>query len=101
MASRAVWLGDDGALGTAQQGAVLVECSTLSLEWARELAGLASERGLAFLDAPVTGSKDAAEAGALKLMVGGDATAIERARRRWRPLANRSSTLAQMAPARR
>src|SRR5262249_55090574 len=72
--------GDDGALGAAQQGAVLVECSTLSLEWARELAGLAAERGLAFLDAPVTGSKDAAEAGALKLMVGGDATALERAR---------------------
>jgi 3-hydroxyisobutyrate dehydrogenase len=80
VASRAVWLGDDGALAAARRGAVLVECSTLSPEWVRELAGLAAERGLAFLDAPVTGSKDAAEAGALKLMVGGDAAAIEQAR---------------------
>src|SRR6266508_2922425 len=71
MASRAVWLGADGALAGARAGAVLVECSTLSLEWVRELAGLASERKLDFLDSPVTGSKDAAAAGELKLMVGG------------------------------
>ncbi len=80
MASRAVWLGADGALAGARAGAVLVECSTLSLEWVRELAGLASERKLDFLDSPVTGSKDAAAAGELKLMVGGDAAALDRAR---------------------
>ena len=79
-ASRAIWLGDDGALAGAQPGAVLVECSTLSLAWVRELAGLAAERGLAFLDSPVTGSKDAAEAGELRLMVGGDAAVLERVR---------------------
>ena len=55
VASRAVWLGDDGALAGAAPGALLVECSTLSLAWVRELAGLAAERGLAFLDAPVPG----------------------------------------------
>ncbi len=79
-ASRAVWLGEHGALAGAKPGAVLVECSTLSLAWVRELAAVAAERGLKFLDAPVTGSKDAAEAGQLKLMVGGDAAAIEQAR---------------------
>jgi 3-hydroxyisobutyrate dehydrogenase len=79
-ASRAVWLGDDGALAGAAEGAVLAECSTLSLEWVRELAALAAARGLAFLDSPVAGSKDAAAAGELKLMVGGDAAALERAR---------------------
>jgi 3-hydroxyisobutyrate dehydrogenase len=79
-ASRAVWLGDDGALAGAKAGAILVECSTLSLEWVRELAGLAEARKLAFLDAPVTGSKDAAEAGELRLMVGGDPAVLERAR---------------------
>ncbi len=47
---------------------------------ARELAGLAAARGLTLLDAPVAGSKDAAAAGELKLMVGGDAAALERAR---------------------
>jgi 3-hydroxyisobutyrate dehydrogenase len=87
-ASRAVWLGDPstgsgqsgGALAVAQAGAVLVECSTLSLEWVRELAGRCAEQGLDFLDAPVTGSKDAAESGTLKLMIGGEAAALERAR---------------------
>jgi 3-hydroxyisobutyrate dehydrogenase len=79
-ASRAVWLGDDGALAGMQLGAVAVECSTLSLEWVRELAALAAGRDIAFLDSPVTGSKDAAEAGELRLLVGGDAAVIERAR---------------------
>ena len=79
-ASRAVWLGEGGALALAPAKAVLVECSTLSLEWVRELAGRCAELGLDFLDAPVTGSKDAAESGALKLMVGGEAAALERAR---------------------
>lgn len=79
-ASRAVWLGDDGALAGAPGDAVLVECSTLSLAWVRELAGLALARGLAFIDSPVTGSKEAAEAGELRMLVGGDAGALERAR---------------------
>lgn len=75
-ASRAVWLGEHGALGGAEPGAVLVECSTLSIAWVRELAGLAAERGLPLLDAPVTGSKDAAANGALRLLVGGDSAAL-------------------------
>lgn len=79
-ASRAIWLGADGALAGASSGAVLVECSTLSLDWVRQLAGLAAERGLTLLDSPVTGSKDAAAAGELKLIVGGDPAALERAR---------------------
>jgi 3-hydroxyisobutyrate dehydrogenase len=79
-ASQAMWLGEDGALAGAEPGAVLIECSTLSIAWVRELAALAAARGLEFLDSPVSGSKDAAEAGELKLMVGGDAAALERAR---------------------
>jgi 3-hydroxyisobutyrate dehydrogenase len=79
-ASRAVWLGEDGALAATPATAVLVECSTLSLAWVRELAARCAALGLDFLDAPVTGSKDAAEAGTLKLMVGGETVALERAR---------------------
>lgn len=82
-ASRAMWLGSgnhDGALDGAKAGAVLIECSTLSIAWARELIGLANERGFAFLDSPVTGSKEAAQAGALRLFVGGDSATIERVR---------------------
>jgi 3-hydroxyisobutyrate dehydrogenase len=79
-ASKAMWLGEDGALAGAKPDTILIECSTLSLEWVRELAGLAAARNLAFLDAPVTGSKDAAEAGELRLMLGGDMAVLERAR---------------------
>jgi 3-hydroxyisobutyrate dehydrogenase len=79
-ASQAVWLGENGALAGAQPGAIAIECSTLSLAWVRELAGLAAGRDLRFLDSPVTGSKDAAEAGELRLLVGGDADVLERAR---------------------
>jgi 3-hydroxyisobutyrate dehydrogenase len=74
--SRSLWLGPQGALSTAGQGAVLVECSTLSLDWIRGLSELAGSRGCRFLDAPVTGSKDQAEAGTLKFLAGGDAATI-------------------------
>jgi 3-hydroxyisobutyrate dehydrogenase len=80
VASQAVWLGDDGALSGAQDDAVLVECSTLSVSWVRVLARLAKEHNLSFLDSPVTGSKDAAEAGELRLMIGGESAVLERVR---------------------
>ncbi len=76
-ASQQVWLGQDGALAGARPGAVLIECSTLSLAWVRELAALAATRNLAFLDAPVTGSKPAAEARQIGLFVGGDAAVMQ------------------------
>lgn len=78
-ASRAIWLGEDGALAGAKPEAILVECSTLSIAWVRELAALAAEHGNELLDSPVGGSKDAAEAGTLRLFVGGDAAVLERA----------------------
>lgn len=79
-ASRAVWLGADGALAGAKPGAVLVECSTLSPDWVRELARHAAERGCAFLDAPMAGSKEAAANAQLTLLVGGETKAIEQIR---------------------
>lgn len=79
-ASRAVWLGDDGALAGARPGTVLVECSTLSPDWVRELAALAAAQRCEFLDAPVTGSKPQAAAGQLNLFVGGDSATLEKVR---------------------
>jgi 3-hydroxyisobutyrate dehydrogenase len=79
-ASREVWLGEGGALHSACEGAILIESSTLSHSWARELAALAGKRGLSFLDAPVNGGPGMAAAGQLKTMVGGEAEALERAR---------------------
>jgi 3-hydroxyisobutyrate dehydrogenase len=79
-ASRAVWLGDDGALAGAKTGAVVVESSTLTPDWVRELAGHARARGCVFLDAPVGGSRQAAASGELRFFVGGDAATLDKAR---------------------
>ena len=86
-ASRAVWLGKDGAATTAKPGTVAIECSTVSyrhsLDLARELRG----RGLIYIDSPVTGLPDAAASGKLTLLVGAEAADLERARPYLAPLA--------------
>lgn len=71
-ASRRVWTAPDGVLAEAPAGALAVECSTLSSSWVRELAAAAQQRGLRYLDCPVTGLPDAAAAGSLTLLVGAD-----------------------------
>jgi 3-hydroxyisobutyrate dehydrogenase len=78
-ASREVWLKGD-ALRSARAGTILIESSTLSHTWTLELARLAAQRGLAFLDAPVNGGPSMAMAGQLKTMVGGETEVLERAR---------------------
>lgn len=79
-ASREVLLGDNGALAAAKRGAVLIECSTLSVGWVKELAAAAARQGCDFLDAPVTGTKPHAASGELLFMVGGDAGVLDRVR---------------------
>jgi 3-hydroxyisobutyrate dehydrogenase len=79
-ASRAVWLGDDGALAGATRGAVLVESSTLTVGWIGQLFREVAARGCELLDAPVTGSKPHAASGELVFLVGGSAAALETAR---------------------
>ena len=56
-ASRAIWLGPEGALAGAGAGVIRVESSTLTVDWVRELGAAAREKGAEFVDAPVTGSK--------------------------------------------
>lgn len=80
VASRALWLGPDGALAGAARGAVLVECSTLTVVWVKELAAAVTARGATLIDAPVTGSKGAAAAGELNFLVGGAMELVERVR---------------------
>lgn len=70
-ASRAVWLGRDGALAARlAPRAWAVECSTLSRGWIETLAKRAAERGARFVDCPVTGVPSQAAAGDLVLFVG-------------------------------
>lgn len=79
VASRRVWLAPgDGALDHMGAGAVALECSTLSHAWSLELAAAAAARGVAFLDAPVAGSRPQAESGLLIHLVGGDAQVLQR-----------------------
>jgi 3-hydroxyisobutyrate dehydrogenase len=80
VASRAVWLGESGALAGAAPGTVLVESSTLSVAWVRELAEAARQKHLELLDAPVTGTKPHAANGELLFLVGGSETALATAR---------------------
>jgi 3-hydroxyisobutyrate dehydrogenase len=79
-ASRAVWLGENGALAGASPSAVLIESSTLSVGWVKELETAAAQRGCEFLDAPVTGTKPHAASGELLFLVGGSADALDAAR---------------------
>src|ERR1700677_557889 len=79
-ASRSVWLGADGALAGAKSGASGVESSSLTPDWIRELARQAEAKGVGFLDAPVGGSRAAAEGGELRFFVGGDPKTYEAAR---------------------
>ncbi|WP_439862164.1 NAD(P)-dependent oxidoreductase [Pseudomonas sp. MBLB4136] len=76
---RGVALGGDGAFAGMSAGAVLVDHTTASANVARELAAEALERGLGFLDAPVSGGQAGAQNGVLTVMVGGDEQAYARA----------------------
>jgi len=79
-ASRAVWQGEEGALAGVARGAVLVECSTLTVGWIEELAKEAAAAGCELLDAPVTGTRTHAASGELSFLVGGSVAALETAR---------------------
>ncbi len=79
-ASREVWLGENGALAGVSGASVLIESSTLTAGWIRELASAAEKKGCEFLDAPVTGSKPQAASGELTFLVGGSAATLERVR---------------------
>ena len=76
---REVLLGDDGALAGLTAGATLVDHTTASATIAREVHAAAAEKGVGFLDAPVSGGQAGAESGQLTVMVGGDEDVFDRA----------------------
>lgn len=79
-ASRAMWFGDNGALSAIKRGAICIDSSTISVDWARELAAAVEARKCEFLDTPVTGSKIHAASGELNFLVGGSPATLEKAR---------------------
>ncbi len=78
IAVESVYFGPDGLLDRVRSDTILVDLSTGSPAMARRIAAAASERGAAFLDAPVAGSIKAATKGQLGIMVGGDKSAFDR-----------------------
>jgi len=80
LAARAVWLGENGALAGAKPGAVIIECSTVSPDWAKELSAATAKKNCLMLEAPVTGTKPHAAAGELIFLVGGAAEVLEKVR---------------------
>jgi 3-hydroxyisobutyrate dehydrogenase-like beta-hydroxyacid dehydrogenase len=74
---RQVVTGETGAFHGMRRGAILADHTTASAEVARELAAVGAEKGLGFLDAPVSGGQAGAENGKLTVMVGGDPAAFK------------------------
>lgn len=94
-AVRTVFTGPDGLVEGARAGMVLVDMSTVMPDTIRSVAEAVRATGAGLLDAPVSGSVSLAEAGQLTLMVGGEATDLERARPALEPLAR---TIVHLGP---
>ncbi len=77
---RSVTVGDTGALAGMKSGATLIDNTTASANVARELHAAAKEKGIGFLDAPVSGGQAGAENGQLTVMVGGDQDVFDKAK---------------------
>jgi 3-hydroxyisobutyrate dehydrogenase len=73
-------LGQDGAAGGAAPGTLFIDCSTIAPADVRRIGAALDERGLAFVDAPVSGSSPKAEDGTLTIMAGGSEEHFGRAR---------------------
>ena len=76
----AVALGADGLIDGMSAGSVLIDCSTIAPDAARRIAARLAEKGIAMLDAPVSGGVQGAIDASLAIMVGGDAAVLERVR---------------------
>lgn len=74
-----VFLGKDGVVLAAKPGQILVDHSTVGPSTSRKIYEAARGRGASFLDAPISGGPEGADAGTLAIMVGGDEPAFQKA----------------------
>jgi 3-hydroxyisobutyrate dehydrogenase len=77
---RDVYLGNDGVIAAADADTLLIDSSTIDVETARDVSAAAAGRGLAMLDAPVSGGVGGAQGASLTFMVGGPDAAFARAK---------------------
>jgi 3-hydroxyisobutyrate dehydrogenase len=75
-----IYLGPEGLLTKIAPKALVIDCSTIAADSARKVAHAAADRGLAMIDAPVSGGTGGAIAGTLTFIVGGESADLERAR---------------------
>lgn len=75
----AVVLGENGVIHGAQPGSLLVDMSTISPQATREMSAKLAEKGVAMIDAPMSGGSEGAANGTLSIMIGGDAAHVDRA----------------------
>ncbi|PIM53034.1 3-hydroxyisobutyrate dehydrogenase [Roseateles chitinivorans] len=76
----ALYLGEGGLLARLPAGTLVIDCSTIAPASAQRVAEAAAARGVAMLDAPVSGGTAGAAAGTLTFIVGGEPSALDRAR---------------------
>lgn len=76
---REITTGDNGAYSAMKEGALFIDHTTVSATVTRELAKVAGDRGIGYLDAPVSGGQQGAEKGQLTIMVGGNTDDFQRA----------------------
>lgn len=79
-AVRGLYLGEQGLLAQLPRGTLVIDCSTVSAECAKDVSGAAHALGLAMIDAPVSGGVAGASAGTLSFLCGGSADDLARAR---------------------
>lgn len=75
---REVLCGENGAIDSLAEGAVVVDHTTASAELARDLYAFCAKKSIGFLDAPLSGGQAGAESGALTIMLGGDSDVFDR-----------------------
>ncbi len=75
-----LYLGEGGVLDALPPTALVIDCSTIDPATSRRVASAAAEKGVAMLDAPVSGGTAGAQNGTLTFIVGGTDDALERAR---------------------
>lgn len=71
---------ESGVINAAQKGALIIDCSTVSPDATREIAAQFERRGVAYVDAPISGGSEGAQQATLAIMCGGSAEAFERAK---------------------
>jgi len=76
----AILFGPRGVITAAKPGTVVVDCSSISATATRDFAARLAAKGIAMVDAPVSGGAKGAEDGTLSMMIGGEAKAVDKVR---------------------